>query len=62
MLFLDPKNLQTDRQLIKLMLICIFKLYDNLVKNTALATLRQLFSLIFEKLHDSSANQVSEEL
>ena len=47
MLFLDPKSIQIDRQVIKLILVCIFKLYESpssLVKNTALATLRQLFS------------------
>lgn len=49
----------------KLILVCIFKLYDttsNLVKNTALATLRQLFSIIFENLYTASPNQESSEL
>ena len=53
MLFLDPKNIKFDRQIIKLILICILKLYDtdsNLVKNTSLATIRQLYSLIFSNL------------
>lgn len=65
MLFLDPKNWQIDRQLIKLILVCIFKLYEtnsSLVKNTALATLRQLFSLIFEKLNSVSAGGSSGDL
>ena len=65
MLFLDPKNVSIDRQVIKLILVCIFKLYEttsNLVKNTALATLRQLYSIIFENLETVSANQESSEL
>lgn len=61
MLFLDPKNIKFDRQIVKLILICILKLYDtdsNLVKNTSLATLRQLFSLIFSNLPVFSVEKI----
>lgn len=60
MLFLDPKNIKFDRQIIKLILICILKLYDtdsNLVKNTSLATIRQLYSLVFSNLQPILAEE-----
>jgi hypothetical protein len=52
LIFLNPKTLRLSKELVDLILCCIFNLFtskSNAVRSTIQATLRQLFSIIFSQ-------------